>query len=78
MHHPALDPDPEAIDIDRQVHPAADRRHAGHRQLLRQYLEMVVAMWVGMVVLGPMVRGALAASGLAYSHGRSPELAPWR
>jgi hypothetical protein len=72
MRHPALDPDPDASD--RQVHPAADRRHAGLRQLLRHYLEMVVAMWVGMVVLGTTVRGALAAAGLAYSHGRSPEL----
>jgi len=73
MRHPALDPDPGAID--RQVHPAADRRPAGLLQLLGQYLEMVVAMWVGMVVLGRMVGGALAAVGLAYSHGRHPELA---
>jgi hypothetical protein len=63
--------------MDRHAHPAADRRsrHADLPRLLRQYLEMVVAMWVGMLVLGTMVRGALAIAGLAYSHGRYPELA---
>jgi hypothetical protein len=33
-------------------------------------------MWAGMLVLGPMVRAALAAAGLAYSHRRYLELAP--
>jgi flagellar biosynthetic protein FliP len=50
-------------------------RPAGLRHLLRHYLEMVAAMWVGMVVLGAMVRGVLAAVGLAYAHARHPELA---
>jgi flagellar biosynthetic protein FliP len=50
-------------------------RNAGLRHLLPHYLEMVVAMWVGMAVLGTIVRGALAAAGLAYSRGRYPELA---
>jgi hypothetical protein len=49
----------------------ADRRHPG----LRQYLEMFVAMCVGVVVLGTMVRAALAVAGLTYSHTRYPELA---
>jgi hypothetical protein len=62
-----LDRDPDASD--RHVHPAADR-HADLRHLLRQYLEMVVVMWVDMLVLGRMVRGALVAAGLAYSHAR--------
>jgi flagellar biosynthetic protein FliP len=73
MRHPA--PGPNSDGIDRHAHPAADRRPAGLRQLLRHYLEMVVAMWVGMAVLGPMVRGTLAAAGLGYSRGRYPELA---
>jgi hypothetical protein len=73
MRHPA--PGPNSDGTGRRGGIAADRRHVGLRQLLRHYLEMVLAMWVGMAVLGPMVRGALAAAGLGYSRGRYPELA---
>jgi hypothetical protein len=70
----ALGPGPDSDAGDHHGLQAAGR-HASLRHLLRHYLEMVVAMWVGMVVLGAMVRAALAAAGLAYSHGRYPELA---
>lgn len=43
-------------------------RFAGH------YLEMVVAMFAGMIVLGGALRAVLAAAGVAYSLGRYPEL----
>jgi flagellar biosynthetic protein FliP len=61
----------------RHAHPVADRhsRQASLRHLLRHYVEMVVAMWVGMAILGRVVGGVLAAAGLAYSHGLHPELA---
>jgi hypothetical protein len=40
-------------------------RH-GRWNFLRHYLEMVVAMFVGMAVLGAAVRGILALAGLEY------------
>jgi hypothetical protein len=48
---------------------------AGHRRwrFLRHYLEMVAAMFVGMVVLGAAVRGVLALAGLEFP-ARYPEL----
>jgi hypothetical protein len=72
MRHASLGPDPDARH--RHSRPVA-ARNPGLRHLLRHYLEMVVAMWVGMAVLGTIVRSALAAAGLAYSHGLYPELA---
>ncbi len=50
----------------------------GHRpgwgRFVRHYLEMVVAMLVGMVVLGGALRAVLAAAGVEYSMQRYPEL----
>jgi hypothetical protein len=55
-------------------HPT--RAAGGHRRwrFLRHYLEMVAAMFVGMVVLGAAVRGVLALAGLEFP-ARYPELA---
>ncbi|MFG2086878.1 MULTISPECIES: hypothetical protein [unclassified Spirillospora] len=39
------------------------------RHLLRHYLEMIAAMFVGMAVLGIAVRGALALTGLEFPGG---------
>jgi hypothetical protein len=49
-------------------------RHAGHgkRAFLRHYLEMIVAMLVGMVVVGAAVRGVLALAGASFPD--APEL----
>jgi len=52
----------------------AVERRRGSRRFLRHYLEMVAAMFVGMVVLGVAVRGALALSGVGYP-AQYPELA---
>lgn len=43
-------------------------RHAGHgkRAFLRHYLEMIVAMLVGMIVVGGAVRGVLALAGAGF------------
>jgi hypothetical protein len=43
-------------------------------RFLRHYLEMVAAMLVGMVVMGGLVRGALALAGLEFPT-QYPELA---
>ncbi|MFG2001122.1 hypothetical protein ACGFNU_18455 [Spirillospora sp. NPDC048911] len=45
----------------------------GRWAFLRHYLEMVVAMLVGMVVVGAAVRGVLAVMGLEFP-SRHPEL----
>jgi hypothetical protein len=42
------------------------RAQTGRWRFLRHYLEMVAAMFVGMVVLGAAVRGVLALAGLPY------------
>jgi hypothetical protein len=47
--------------------------HWGH--FARHYLEMVFAMVAGMVVLGGLLSGAVAVTGLDYSLGSRPELA---
>jgi hypothetical protein len=41
----------------------------------RHFVEMVVAMLVGMAVLGAARAGVVAAAGIDYSSGRYPELA---
>jgi hypothetical protein len=46
----------------------------GRWRFLRHYLEMVAAMFVGMVVLGAAVRGVLALAGLQFP-AQYPELA---
>ena len=46
----------------------------GRWRFLRHYLEMVAAMFVGMLVLGAAVRGVLALAGLRYPT-QYPELA---
>jgi putative intracellular protease/amidase len=67
MRHPA--PDPDATGRER---PTGRRRRwlrfAGH------YLEMVVAMVAGMIVLGGALRAVLAVTGVEYSIARYPEL----
>ncbi|GHH67253.1 hypothetical protein FHS35_009000 [Streptomyces umbrinus] len=50
-------------------------RHGGKRRFARHYLEMVVAMVVGMLVLGAATRGVLALAGTELSASRNPELA---
>jgi hypothetical protein len=45
------------------THPAAGH---GRWRLLRHYLEMVAAMFVGMVVVGAALRGVLALAGLKF------------
>lgn len=47
----------------------------GRGHFLRHYLEMVAAMFVGMLVLGAAVRGVLALAGVDYSMTRYPEAA---
>jgi hypothetical protein len=54
-------------------------RHAHHHgaqsrwRFLLHYVEMVVAMLVGMFVLGGLVRGALALAGVEYGMASHPE-----
>jgi hypothetical protein len=55
-------------------HPTHQAGGHGRWRLLRHYLEMVAAMFVGMVVLGAAVRGVLALAGLAFP-AQYPELA---
>jgi transcriptional regulator GlxA family with amidase domain len=52
--------------------PTGPRRHWGRFAL--HYLEMVVAMLVGMFVLGGALRAVLAVAGVEYSIARFPEL----
>jgi hypothetical protein len=54
--------------------PAVDRGRRWGR-FTRHYLEMVVAMAVGMGVLGILLRVALVAAGIDYLVERHPELA---
>jgi putative intracellular protease/amidase len=53
-------------------HPTGGRRR--WRRFALHYLEMVVAMVAGMVVLGGALRVVLAAAGVEYSMARFPEL----
>jgi hypothetical protein len=46
----------------------------GRRRFLRHYAEMVAAMFVGMAVLGGVVRVAVALTGLTYSTTDQPTL----
>jgi hypothetical protein len=58
-----------------QAHRAQSSGHAAHGRwhFFRHYLEMVVAMLVGMTVLGAALRGILVVAGLEYAT-ESPEL----
>jgi hypothetical protein len=53
--------------------PAHSGGTHGRWRFLRHYLEMVAAMFVGMVVLGGAVRGVLAVAGLEFP-AQYPEL----
>jgi transcriptional regulator GlxA family with amidase domain len=53
-------------------HPTGGRRR--WRRFALHYLEMVVAMVAGMVVLGGALRVVLSAAGVEYSMARFPEL----
>lgn len=59
--------------------PAAAPHHTGRTRgtwhFARHYLEMLVAMAAGMLVLGAVTRGVLAGVGVEFSAGRHPELA---
>ncbi|GAB4000982.1 hypothetical protein GCM10029992_34870 [Glycomyces albus] len=59
---------PETAGLGRHGHRPSKRRFLWH------YVEMVIAMAVGMVVLGAAVRGIVALTGLEYSTGSHPEL----
>jgi hypothetical protein len=52
--------------------PAGSR--PSHRRLLRHYVEMLVAMFVGMLVVGGAIRGLLALTAVSYSTTEQPEL----
>ncbi|MHA4812810.1 hypothetical protein ACXZ65_00510 [Streptomyces aculeolatus] len=54
--------------------PGARHGH-GWWHFARHYVEMVVAMAAGMLVLGAAVRGGLALAGFELSAARHPELA---
>jgi len=45
------------------------------RQFARHYVEMVLAMTVGMLVLGSATHGVLALADVRFSTGSNPELA---
>jgi hypothetical protein len=55
-------------------HPGRPAGGRGRWRFLRHYLEMVAAMFVGMVVMGAAVRGVLALMGLEFP-AQYPELA---
>jgi hypothetical protein len=50
----------------------------GARHFLRHLGEMLLAMVVGMIVLGAVGRGILVAAGTSAAHvrGKAPEVAP--
>ncbi|MFD0685246.1 hypothetical protein [Actinomadura fibrosa] len=54
---------------------AGARRHGGWGMFARHYVEMVIAMAVGMLVFGAAVRGVLALAGAEASLSRYPEAA---
>lgn len=45
-----------------------------HHGFARHYVEMILAMLVGMLVLGAALRGALALTDITYGMSRHPEL----
>jgi hypothetical protein len=64
-------------DIEQTEHIRADssaRRSRRWGRFALHYIEMVVAMFVGMLVLGGLLRAGLAAAGVEYSMERYPEL----
>lgn len=65
-------------EVETQSPETAGRGHRGHRpskrRFLWHYVEMVIAMVVGMVVLGAAVRGIAALAGLEYTTDSHPEL----
>jgi hypothetical protein len=79
MRHGTLQPATETptptAPLAEQASPPTTGRRRPWVQFLRHYLEMVVAMLVGMIALGPVVGWLLSAAGLAYSHAERPDLA---
>ena len=53
----------------------AVRPGRGRQRFARHYVEMVLAMAVGMLVFGAVVRGGLALAGFELSASRHPEAA---
>jgi hypothetical protein len=63
------------MDNTEQIRGTAPaRRSPKYGRFALHYVEMVVAMFAGMVVLGGALRVALAMSGIDYSMERFPEL----
>lgn len=62
----------EHVVVSEREGPARSR--GGRGRFAFHYLEMVAAMFVGMVVLGGALRAALAVTGAAYSMESQPEL----
>jgi hypothetical protein len=58
----------------RNAAPGLGGAARGRWRFARHYLEMVVAMLVGMMVLGAATRGVLALAGVEFSTARHPEL----
>ncbi|MQY06546.1 hypothetical protein [Actinomadura macrotermitis] len=55
-------------------HPIARTGHRAWGRFARHYLEMIVAMVAGMLILGAAVRGGLSLAGLELSAAEQPEL----
>lgn len=49
-------------------------QHVRHHGFARHYVEMILAMLAGMVVLGAALRGVLALADVEYGMARHPEL----
>jgi hypothetical protein len=66
----------QRIPQARGAHGPDDKAHGGGKwHFARHYLEMVVAMFAGMFVIGGAVRGVLALAGVeGYSLAAYPEL----
>lgn len=65
------------MQVRNEITPAGatgPNRHGGWGRFVRHYLEMIIAMAVGMLVLGAAVRGVLALAGAELSATRHPEL----
>jgi flagellar biosynthetic protein FliP len=60
--------------IPRSGKERSPRRRRGWGRFVRHYVEMVVAMFAGMFLLGGALRAVLAVAGVNYSMERHPEV----
>jgi len=74
-HHPEACLRHAAPTLQARIEQARPATRGRWLRFLLHYLEMVIAMLVGMIVLGAVVRGVVAVAGLDYSSARFPELA---